>query len=119
MCIYKNDSEFCTCAGPISPNFTITRIATTTVTAQITDLTFLEFSYRFIVTLLQANGEEISIPGTLGPPLTRTTTIDNLYPFTTYKIEVQAQRSDREPWSYPASREVKTREEGTHAVNTI
>ena len=102
-------------AGPISPDFSITRIASTTVTAQIADL---GFSYRFIVTL-QASGEKISIPSTSGQRLTENNiTIDSLYPFTTYKIELQA-RSDREPWSYPASREVKTREEGTHAVNTI
>ena len=61
-----------------------------------------------ICTSLQASGEHICTQD----GLTMTATIYNLYPFTMYKLELRVRKSSSEPWSYPASREAKTVEEG-------
>ena len=97
-------------SGLPSPDFNIT---TTTITAQITGLSGFLWEYQLSIILLQANGEKTYVSDRLdGGQPTETTVIRNLYPFTMYNIELQVRRSTTDPWSYPASREVKTLEEG-------
>ena len=109
--MYKNNCEFCIeFSGLQSPDFTITMTSATTITVQISGR--FGFHYQLNSTL-QENGEKISTNRSdrLQTNL-ETIPIENLYPFTTYKIELQVRRSDTAPWSYPASRVVKTLEEG-------
>jgi hypothetical protein len=96
-------------SGLSPPEFIITMKDTTSITVQITGFSGSNREYQLNISL-QASGEHIR---TLNAnELTMTTTIDNLHPFTMYKIELRVRIRSSDPWSYPATREVKTLEEG-------
>ena len=91
---------------------------TTSITVQITAPSSFSWEYQVCISL-HPSGEHIRNYTSLVDSfrLTMTKTIDNLYPFTMYKIELRVRIifkrfSSSEPWSYPATRIAKTLEEG-------
>lgn len=82
---------------------------TTSITVQITGSYSSNWEYQLNITL-QASGEHIRL--LFGRLTTTIIIIDDLYPFTMYKIELRVQSPSLQLWSYPTTREAKTHEEG-------